>query len=149
MKIHEYRCEQWLPQPPEVVFPFFADARNLEALTPPWLSFTVVTPGAIAMHAGAIIDYQLRVHGVPLKWKTEITVWEPPYRFVDVARRSPYRKWHHEHRFIAQDGGTLCTDVVEYAVPFDFISHRWIVRPDVERIFAFRRQALTAQFPAG
>ena len=146
MKIHEFQDELWLPAPLEEVFPFFADARNLEEITPPWLSFQVLTPEPTTMREGLKLDYKLRVHGFPLRWQSLIKAWEPPHRFVDEALRSPYRKWHHEHRFEAKDGGTLCRDHVHYAVPFDFLSHRFFVRPDVERIFAYRRKKLLERF---
>ncbi len=148
MRIHEFLCELWLPPPPEELFPFFADAANLEALTPPWLRFRIVTPPPIVMRAGALIDYRLRVHGLPLRWRTRINVWEPPHRFVDEQVRGPYRQWIHEHTFERCDGGTLTRDKVHYAVPFDFLTHRWFIRPDIERIFQFRCAALKHRFPA-
>ncbi len=142
MRVHEYRCELWLPRTPEQLFPFFADAANLDAITPPWLHFHIVTPRPIAMRPGALIDYRLRVRGLPLRWRTLIRDWQPPYRFVDEQLRGPYRQWVHEHTFEARDGGTLARDVVRYAVPFDWLLHRWFIRPDIERIFAYRQQAL-------
>jgi len=142
MRVHEYRCELWLPRPPEQLFPFFADAANLDAITPPWLHFHIVTPRPIAMRPGALIDYRLRVRGLPLRWRTLIRDWQPPYRFVDEQLRGPYRQWVHEHTFEARDGGTLARDVVRYAVPFDWLLHRWFIRPDIEQIFAYRQQAL-------
>ena len=148
MKIHELHRELWLPRPLHEVFPFFADAGNLELLTPPWMRFHVVTPLPIAMRAGALIDYRLRVRGLPLRWRSEITTWDPPHRFVDEQRRGPYRLWHHEHSFEPRDGGTLCRDFVRYAVPFDFFSHRLLVRPDIGRIFASRERKMRELFPA-
>jgi ligand-binding SRPBCC domain-containing protein len=149
MRVHEFQSELWLPLPPEELFSFFADAANLDALTPPWLNFHIVTPPPIAMREGALIDYRLRVRGIPLRWRTRINVWQPPYRFVDEQLRGPYRQWIHEHTFEARDGGTRARDVVRYAVPFDFIAHRWLVRPDVERIFRYRSAALTQRFGDG
>ena len=149
MRVHEFQSEPWLPLPPEELFSFFADAANLDALTPPWLNFHIVTPPPIAMREGALIDYRLRVRGIPLRWRTRINVWQPPYRFVDEQLRGPYRQWIHEHTFEARDGGTRARDVVRYAVPFDFIAHRWLVRPDVERIFRYRSAALTQCFGDG
>ena len=146
MRIREFQSELWLPLPPEELFPFFADAANLDAITPPWLHFHIVTSPPIEMREGALIDYKLRVRAVPLRWRTRINVWQPPHRFVDEQIRGPYRQWIHEHMFEARDGGTLARDVVHYAVPFDFISHRWLVRPDVEKIFPFRQEALRARF---
>src|SRR5438105_4101409 len=84
--------EQWLPVARDKVFAFFADAGNLDAITPPWLHFQVVTPQPMTLQAGAVIDYRLRVHGLPMPWQSEITIWEPPHRFVDVQRRGPYRR---------------------------------------------------------
>ena len=146
MKIHEFRAELWLPLPPAELFPFFADAANLEALTPALLHFHMVTPSPIEMKVGALIDYQLRIHGVPVRWRTRITVWQPPHRFADEQIRGPYRQWIHEHTFEARDGGTLVRDHVRYAAPLDFLTHRWLVRPDIERIFKFRTEALQNRF---
>ena len=146
MKIREFQSELWLPLPPEELFPFFADAANLDAITPPWLHFHIVTPPPIALSEGALIDYRLRVRGIPLRWRTRINVWQPPHHFVDEQIRGPYRQWIHEHTFEPRDGGTLACDVVRYGVPFDFIAHRWFVRPDVEKIFTFRQEALRARF---
>lgn len=141
-----YQTQLWLPLPPEELFPFFADAGNLEAITPGWLNFRVVTPPPIVMEEGALIDYRLRVRGLPLRWRTRINAWEPPRRFVDEQLRGPYRFWIHEHTFEPKAGGTLVHDHVRYAVRLDWLVHRWLVRPDVERIFAFRERALRARF---
>jgi hypothetical protein len=146
MRVFQFECEQFLPRPVAEVFPFFADAKNLQAITPDWLSFEVVTPGQIDMKPGTLIDYQLRVHGIPLKWRTLIREWEPPHRFVDEQLRGPYRQWIHEHTFTGQDGGTLARDKVWYAVPGGALINAMFVRRDVERIFAFRRQKLSELF---
>jgi ligand-binding SRPBCC domain-containing protein len=135
----------WLPRPLEEVFAFFSDAANLEALTPQWLHFRIHTPPPIAMRSGTLIDYSIRVHGLPISWQSEISVWDPPHRFVDVQRRGPYRRWEHTHAFAAVDGGTRVTDVVDFDVPFSFLAGRF-VRRDVEKIFAFRREALLTRF---
>ncbi|MEI7733539.1 MAG: SRPBCC family protein [Verrucomicrobiota bacterium] len=149
MRIREFQTELWLPLSPEELFPFFADAANLDAITPPWMHFHIVTPPPITMREGALIDYKLRVRGVPLRWRTRISAWQPPHRFVDEQLRGPYRQWIHEHTFEARDGGTLTRDVVRYAVPFDFILHGWLVRPDVEKIFRYRARALQQRFGKG
>jgi ligand-binding SRPBCC domain-containing protein len=146
MRVRQFQTELWLPLPPEELFPFFADAANLDAITPPWLHFRIVTPRPIAMGEGTLIDYKLRVRGVPLRWRTRISAWQPPHRFVDEQLRGPYRQWIHEHRFEPRDGGTLARDCVRYAVPFDWLAHRWFVRPDIERIFRYRREALRTRF---
>ena len=146
MRVRDLQYELWLPLSPEELFPFFADPGNLDAITPPWLHFSIVTPGPIAMRAGALIDYKLRVRGLPLRWRTLIKVWQPPFRFVDEQLRGPYRQWIHTHTFEPRDGGTLARDVVQYAVPFDFIAHPLFVRRDIENIFAFRQAALRQRF---
>jgi ligand-binding SRPBCC domain-containing protein len=134
--------------PPEKIFPFFADAFNLETITPPWLNFNVLTPRPLVMREGTLIDYRLRVRGLPVRWRTRISAWQPPHRFVDEQLRGPYRQWSHEHIFEPRDGGTLCHDIVKYAVLFDFLVHPLFVRRDVEKIFAFRAEALKNHFGA-
>jgi ligand-binding SRPBCC domain-containing protein len=148
MRVREFKSEIWLPMPPDEVFPFFADAANLEILTPSWLGFKILTPPPIAMREGAVIDYKLRIHGVPIRWRTRIGAWEPPHRFVDEQLSGPYRQWIHEHTFEARNGGTLARDVVRYAAPFDFVLHGWFVRPDIERIFRYRSDVLQQRFVA-
>jgi ligand-binding SRPBCC domain-containing protein len=136
---------QRIELPVERVFAFYAEARNLEAITPPWLGFRVLTPGAIAMRPGALIEYRLRLHGVPLRWRTRIAVWEPPRRFVDVQVRGPYALWEHTHDFTPVDGGVEIRDRVRYALPLGVVgrlAHTLLVRRDLERIFAFRAAAV-------
>jgi len=143
MRVHVLEREQVLPGPPEEVFPFFADAHNLEAITPPLLRLRVVTPEPIAMRVGTTIQYRLRLHGVPVNWLTSIQAWEPPSRFVDVQLRGPYALWHHTHAFEPDGDGTRMRDTVRYAMPFGAlgeVAHRVFVRRDVESIFAFRHQ---------
>lgn len=146
MTVREFQCELWLPLPPDQLFPFFADAANLDAITPAWLHFQILTPLPLAMKTGALIDYRLRVRGLPVRWRTRISAWQPPHRFMDEQLRGPYRQWIHEHTFELRDGGTLARDRVRYAVPLDFLLHRWFVRPDIERIFRFRSEALRRRF---
>lgn len=148
MRIHAYQSKVWLPRPIEEVFAFFAEARNLRILTPPSLRFEIVTPGKIDMAAGTLIDYRLRVHGVPIFWQSEITIWDPPLRFVDEQRRGPYLLWVHEHRFTEKDGGTLAMDHVRYAVFGGAMVNRLFVSRDIERIFEFRATKLKEIFPS-
>ena len=137
-----FTTQLWLPLPREKIFPFFADAANLEAITPPWVNFQTLTPTPIEMKPGTLIDYRIKIHGIPVKWRTRINAWEPPYRFVDEQLRGPYRKWVHEHTFEEKDGGTLCSDRVEYAVPGGWLIDKLFVRRDVERIFAYRQERI-------
>jgi ligand-binding SRPBCC domain-containing protein len=135
-----------LPRPLEVVFPFFAGAGNLEALTPPWLRFEILTPLPIVMHAGSIIEYRLRLHGVALRWQSEITAWEPPLRFVDEQRRGPYRKWIHEHAFTQRENGSEMRDFVKYSVPGGWLVNLLFVQREVQRIFEYRSHKLSDFF---
>jgi hypothetical protein len=149
MKTFHFRGEQWLPRPISEVFPFFSDARNLGVLTPDWLSFTILTPDPIEMKVGLLLDYRIAWHGIPMRWTSEIEVWEPPHRFVDRQLRGPYRLWHHEHRFVESDNGTRVIDDVEYAVWGGALANRLGVRRDIERIFAYRQHKLDELFPPG
>jgi len=142
MNVHQFQSELWLPRSRDEVFGFFSDPSNLDAITPPYLHFQTITPAPIEMCAGALIDYKLRLRGIPMRWRTRINVWEPPTRFVDEQIHGPYRMWIHEHTFKERDGGTLVCDRVRYAVPFDLFVHRWLVRPDIERIFRYRTEKL-------
>jgi len=137
-----FEAELVLPRNPDEVFSFFADAHNLQAITPPWLKFEVLTPSPISMRAGTLIDYRITVHGLPLRWQTEITEWDPPRRFVDVQLRGPYTLWHHTHTFEETPLGTLCRDRVRYWPRGGAIIDRLFVRRDVERIFRYRTARL-------
>ena len=152
MRAHVLRREQRLPAPPEEVFPFFADARNLEAITPPWLGFRVTTPGPIPMRAGTLISYRLRLHGIPVSWHTRIEAWDPPHRFVDHQLRGPYRLWHHTHTFAPDGrGGTIMRDEVRYRLPLGVlgaIAHLLFVRRDLRRIFDFRHATVARRITA-
>jgi ligand-binding SRPBCC domain-containing protein len=142
---HVLRREQRLSATPDAVF---SDAGNLEAITPPWLRFEVVTPRPIAMRAGALIEYRLVLHRLPIAWLTRIEEWEPAVRFVDMQLTGPYRLWHHTHEFRPDGaGGTVMTDTVRYALPYGplgALAHRVLVRRDVERIFDHRARAVPA-----
>jgi ligand-binding SRPBCC domain-containing protein len=139
-----FEADLWLPRAREEVFAFFADAANLDALTPPWLHFHIVDP-EIVIDRGVRIDYRLKIHGIPLRWQSEISTWEPPVRFVDEQRKGPYRRWVHTHTFAEERGGTRVGDSVEFEVPFEWLAGGFVMR-DVKAIFAFRRQALSAIF---
>ncbi len=138
---HTLRRSQRLPGDPPEVFEFFADAGNLEAITPPLLRFEIVTPRPIEMRVGTIIEYRLRLHGAPLRWLTRIEEWEPGVRFVDMQLAGPYRLWHHTHEFEPDGrGGTIMRDIVRYALPYWPLGELAmpLVRRDLDRIFAFR-----------
>ena len=144
-----------LPRTLDEVFPFFADPGNLEAITPPWLNFQILTPRPIPMRPGAIIDYKIRLRGVPIRWRTVIAAYEPPRMFIDMQIKGPYWLWEHTHTFepVHQEGrfiGTRIGDRVRY-LPIDIprwvpglggLVHRLMVRPDLERIFAYRQQRM-------
>ncbi|MEA2228384.1 MAG: hypothetical protein QOF04_2014 [Solirubrobacteraceae bacterium] len=153
MRVHVLHREQRLAAAPEAVFPFFADARNLEAITPPLLGFRLLTPAPVTMGVGTFLQYALRVHGLPVRWDTLIQAWEPPHRFVDVQVRGPYRLWHHTHELAAVEGGaaTLMRDTVRYAIGFGAlgeVARRTVVRRDLEAIFAYRAERVPALLDA-
>lgn len=140
-----FEREQFIAAPVERVFAPFADAANLQAITPPWLHFRIISTPPIAMREGAVIEYWLRLHGVPVRWRTVIVEWDPPHRFVDVQQRGPFALWRHTHTFASAHGGTMVRDQVRYRVgkgPLGALAHRLFVGHDLERIFAYRRGAV-------
>lgn len=146
---HVLERVQTLPRPTEEVFPFFADAFNLEAITPAFLHFRILTPRPVTMTAGTLIDYRLRLFGVPIRWRTRIEEFDPPRGFVDVQVRGPYRLWHHTHEFTPVSGGTRMRDVVRYAIPFGplgTLAHALVVGRTLDRIFDFRRRHIEEIF---
>lgn len=141
--------QQFFPRPREEVFPFFADAGNLQAITPDFLHFRYLTPLPIPMRAGVQLDYEIRLWGVPLRWRTAIEVFDPPRQFVDVQLSGPYRLWHHTHTFDEVDGGTSMVDRVYYQMPLGGLGrlvHALVVRRLLERIFDYRQEVLATLF---
>jgi ligand-binding SRPBCC domain-containing protein len=128
----------------DAVFRFFSDPRNLEAITPPWLHFHIDSCSTAAIGEGTRIDYSLRVRGFPVRWRSVIRSWDPPLRFVDEQVTGPYRRWIHEHSFVDLGRRTRVGDCVRYAVLGGALVDRFLVRPDVERIFDYRAQRLMA-----
>jgi ligand-binding SRPBCC domain-containing protein len=149
LKFHTLRREQWIPRPIDQVFAFFADARNLEEITPPWLGFQILAMDSDSISEGTEICYRLRLHGIPIHWRTVILQWKAPHRFVDVQISGPYKLWHHTHRFEAHGSRTKMIDVVRYKLPFGVLGrivHAWKVRGDLRRIFDYRRQRIRELF---
>ena len=127
-----------LQHPIEQVFEFFSKAENLNFLTPPWVRFSILTPLPIEMSTGALIRYRIRLRGIPIRWDSEITQWEPPFRFQDTQRRGPYTRWVHSHLFEEVAEGTLVTDEVDYRVPGGRLVNWLYVAPELRRIFSHR-----------
>ena len=143
--IHVLERDQLIPRERDDVFAFFSDAFNLEAITPAWLGFRVLTPRPIGMTAGTFIEYRLRLHGLRVDWLTRIEIWEPGRRFVDAQARGPYRLWRHTHLFEDHPEGTLVRDSVSYEIPLGplgELARRLFVRRDLDRIFKYRRLAV-------
>jgi ligand-binding SRPBCC domain-containing protein len=146
MKTYRLQTKIWLPQDRTEIFAFFADARNLERLTPLWLRFVIVTPDPIEMKKGTRLDYRLKIRGIPVRWQSEIASWDPPTRFVDRQTRGPYTLWVHEHLFTDHQGGTVVADNVTYASPGGPIVQKFLVAPDLQRIFRYRHRLLREIF---
>jgi ligand-binding SRPBCC domain-containing protein len=149
MKLHLLEREQWIPASLERVSAFFADAANLDALTPPWLRFRILSPLPIEMRSDARIDYQLRLAGVPVRWRTRIAKWDPPHVFVDVQERGPYALWEHTHRFRGLGDGVLMADEVRYALPlgpFGALAHVAGVKASLAAIFDYRFERIREHF---
>ncbi|MFT5299878.1 MAG: ligand-binding SRPBCC domain-containing protein [Mariniblastus sp.] len=129
------------------VFDFFSDAMQLERITPPWVKFSVVTPQPIEMRSGLLLDYRLKIHSIPIGWRTEIREWAPPEKFIDIQLKGPYRQWHHEHLFEdLGNGWTRVKDQVHYIPRGGSLIHRFMVKPDLVKIFTFRQDRLTEIF---
>lgn len=149
--MYELYRRQHVSTPLDRTFDFFSRPENLARITPPWLGFRIVS-GDLAMREGLRIEYRVRPLGVPQRWVSRITAYDPPHRFVDEQVVGPYAHWHHEHRFRAVEGGTEVTDRVRYALPFGQIgriAHRLLVRPRLESIFDYRERTLPELLDAG
>ena len=148
---HTYTLEQTqnIPKPIEEVFDFFSRAENLETLTPDTLSFKILTPLPIEMKVGTLIDYRIKISGIPVKWRTEITEWHRNVSFRDVQHWGPYKKWDHRHFFEKIPGGTRMKDLVEYQMPLGplgWVVHWVRVRRQLKDIFEFRRSKIEQLF---
>jgi ligand-binding SRPBCC domain-containing protein len=141
MAEHILERRQIIERPLREVFDFFADAGNLERITPPELNFHILTPPPIDIKKGALIDYELKLHGIPITWKTEITEWNPPFDFVDSALKSPYKQWIHRHTFEkGANGETIMIDNVRYRLPLEPLGDlaHWYVKKELKYIFDYR-----------
>ena len=143
------RREQWIARPINEVFAFFASAHNLEEITPPWVGFKILSMSTDSIQEGTTIRYRLRLHGMPVHWRTDIREWNPPYCFVDEQTKGPYKVWRHTHRFEAHGSRTKMIDEVQYVLPFGVLGrmvHALKVRRDVSRIFDYRRRRIDVLF---
>jgi ligand-binding SRPBCC domain-containing protein len=135
------RTSQFVARDLATTFAFFAEAANLQQLTPPWLDFVITTPLPIEMRKGTVIEYRLKLRGLPIRWRSVISEWDPPHGFVDEQLRGPYTSWHHRHRFSPTTGGTLVEDEVRYRLFGGRLAQPFVKR-DLTTIFGYRQQAL-------
>ena len=145
MAEHILKRELTLPLPREEVFAFFSDAKNLELITPAQLNFKITSPQPIELRKGALIDYQLSLHGLPMRWRTEITAWDPPYQFVDTQLKGPYSQWIHTHTFTEIDAkNTRIEDEVRYRLPLEPLGDlfHFIVEGELKKIFDYREKVV-------
>ena len=142
--LHTFTTSMSLPLPRDQVFAFFAEATNLQRMTPPELGFEIVTPLPIHLREGTRIAYRLRLFGIPFAWQSQIQHWHPPEEFVDIQLRGPYKRWVHTHRFREESGATMIEDEVQYALPYWPIGELVypLVRLQLARIFRYRQQAI-------
>lgn len=139
---YEFHGTMWLPAEIDRVFAFFGDAMNLQAITPTFLDFKILTPPPIEMREGTLLDYRIKLHGIPIRWRTRIACWQPPHKFVDEQIKGPYRQWVHTHTFEPKDGGTQITDHVVYNHWGTWVMEKLLVRRDIEKIFAYREKRI-------
>ena len=150
MKPHILIRETVLNGSIEEVFDFFSKAENLDKITPPILGFRIITPLPVEMKKGTLIDYKIKLNGIPFNWRTEITKWDPPNCFEDTQLKGPYKMWIHEHKFIERNNKTFMTDTVRYISPggvIEFIPHNLIVKKKVDFIFDYRQKIFDELFP--
>ncbi len=149
MAAHTLLASTVVDRPIDEVFEFFSNAENLERITPSSLGFHIITPRPIRMGVGTLIDYRLSLRGIPLRWRSEIVVWEPPHRFADRQVRGPYKEFYHTHTFsTAEGGGTLIEDEVRYRLPLEPFGDlmQWLVARDLKQIFDHRERAIKEIF---
>jgi len=138
-----------IPAPIERVFDFFSLADNLNLIIPPWLKFQILTPGPIRMELNTVIDFALKIYGIPVQWRSEITEWHPPGSFTDKQIKGPYAIWEHKHSFFAKDNGTIMEDTVIYSVPgfiFEPVVNVLMVGWRLKKIFDFREEKILELF---
>ena len=151
MKIYSLKREQFIDKPAEQVFEFFNRPENLSRITPPWLGFKIMTPPPLVMKEGALVDYSIRLLIFRIHWRTIISLYDPPHRFVDEQLKGPYSFWHHTHTFAPKEGGTLIIDEVRYVLPLGFIGRiiNWLfIRWQLKKIFDYRAEIIENFFQA-
>jgi len=149
MKIYTFKSQQTVKRGIKELFSFFESPENLSKLTPQKLGFSMLTPSTVIMREGLVIDYTIKIFGVPLRWTTYISEYAPPHRFADLQLRGPYSYWHHTHRFFETEDGTLIDDEIRYVLPFGFLgdlAYKFFVKKQLEEIFRFRHEAIASLF---
>lgn len=140
---------QWVNKPIKEVFAFFKAASNLEQITPPYLQFKILNMDTEKIQKNSIINYQLKLYGVPFKWQTKISDFVENKMFIDEQVIGPYKKWVHTHTFYEKDGGTLICDHVDYTIPggvFGNLVLGALIRKDLAKIFKYRTDFIAEYF---
>lgn len=149
MKYYKLVKSQFIDTPINEVFSFFEKPENLQEITPPYLNFKIITPSPIKMEEGQVISYKIKLRGIPLTWKSLISLYDPPNSFIDEQIRGPYAIWHHTHTFKEEDGGTMIEDEVKYAIPFSIIGricNHLFIKNDLNKIFQYRKEKISLIF---
>ena len=143
--MYELQFTQFIAHPRSEVFSFFSELSNLERITPPWLHFKILNPLPCTVKTGSLVNYRLKILGISIHGQAEIEEFEPDDFFTDIQRRGPYRHWHHLHRFVEVDGGTLIEDHIQYRLwggPLGWLTNRLFTQRTLKKVFAFRKQTI-------
>jgi ligand-binding SRPBCC domain-containing protein len=159
MADHVLERRVFIPRARPDVFGFFADPRNLALVNPPGMRLAWLAPPPDVLAAGSVLDFSVRLLGVPVRWRVMIREFDPPYRFVDVQLWGPFSRWEHRHRFAegaAPDGtggaGTWVEDRLTYRLPLGALgslAHAVAAGRSIAAMFDYRARRLVELLGGG